>query len=133
MTVSGLLTFAQRRQLAELLINHVIVADGQVEIRYVLPTSPDGPYRPFCSCATTISMAQRSAYRVMICPETMRIAEISAAGQTARVVRSPLSEMLAQDPAYGPTRLTADPKGGAGGGAVQQQSAATAAHGTDSI
>jgi site-specific DNA recombinase len=41
-------TFAQRRQLAELLIDRVIVTDGQVEIRYVLPTSPDGPHRPFC-------------------------------------------------------------------------------------
>ena len=41
-------TFDQRRQLAELLIDRVIVADGQVDIRYVLPTSPDGPHRPFC-------------------------------------------------------------------------------------
>jgi hypothetical protein len=41
-------TFAQRRQLAELLIDRVVVTDGQVEIRYVLPTSPDGPHRPFC-------------------------------------------------------------------------------------
>ena len=41
-------TFEQRRQLAELLIDRVIVTDGQVEIRYVLPTSPDGPHRPFC-------------------------------------------------------------------------------------
>src|SRR5215470_4115993 len=41
-------TFAQRRQLAELLIDRVIVTDGQVQIRYVLPTSADGPHRPFC-------------------------------------------------------------------------------------
>ena len=41
-------TFEQRRQLAELLIDRVVVTDGQVEIRYVLPTSPDGPHRPFC-------------------------------------------------------------------------------------
>src|SRR6266705_3122624 len=41
-------TFEQRRQLAELLIDRVIVTDGQVQIRYVLPTSPDGPHRPFC-------------------------------------------------------------------------------------
>ncbi len=41
-------TFEQRRQLAELLIDRVIVTDGQVEIRCVLPTSPDGPHRPFC-------------------------------------------------------------------------------------
>src|SRR5262249_17505761 len=41
-------TFAQRRQLAELLIDRVILAEDQAEIRYVLPTSPDGPHRPFC-------------------------------------------------------------------------------------
>src|SRR6266704_2237030 len=41
-------TFAQQRQLAELLIDRVVVTGGDVEIRYVLPTSPDGPHRPFC-------------------------------------------------------------------------------------
>jgi site-specific DNA recombinase len=41
-------TFAQRRQLAELLIDRVIVTGSEVEIRYVLPSSPDGPHRPFC-------------------------------------------------------------------------------------
>src|SRR5437763_15227428 len=41
-------TFEQRRQLAELLIDRVIVTDGEAEIRYVPPTSPDGPHRPFC-------------------------------------------------------------------------------------
>ena len=41
-------TFPQRRQLAELLIDRVVVTDDQVEIRYVLPTSPKGPHRPFC-------------------------------------------------------------------------------------
>src|SRR5215469_3686343 len=41
-------TFTQRRQLAELLIDRVIVTDGEVDIRYVLPTTPDGPHRPFC-------------------------------------------------------------------------------------
>jgi site-specific DNA recombinase len=41
-------TFDQRRLLAELLIDRVIVTDDQVEIRYVLPTTPEGPHRPFC-------------------------------------------------------------------------------------
>ena len=41
-------TFAQRRLLVELLIDRVVVTDGEVEIRYVLPTSPDGPHPPFC-------------------------------------------------------------------------------------
>src|SRR5881392_2475617 len=41
-------TFAQRRLLVELLIDRVVVTDGEVEIRYVLPTSLDGPHLPFC-------------------------------------------------------------------------------------
>jgi site-specific DNA recombinase len=41
-------TFEQRRLLAELLIDRVAVTDGEAEIRYVLPTSPDGPHRPSC-------------------------------------------------------------------------------------
>lgn len=40
-------TFAQRRQLVELLIDRVIVTEDQVEIRYVIPTQPEGPHVPF--------------------------------------------------------------------------------------
>jgi site-specific DNA recombinase len=40
-------TFAQKRQLAELLIDRVIVTDEVIEIRYVIPTKPDGPHVPF--------------------------------------------------------------------------------------
>jgi site-specific DNA recombinase len=42
------LTFAQRRQLVEWLIDCVIVNDAQVEIRYVVPTGPKGETTPFC-------------------------------------------------------------------------------------
>jgi site-specific DNA recombinase len=42
------LTFAQRRPLVELLIDHVIVTNDQVEIRYVVPTGPKGETTPFC-------------------------------------------------------------------------------------
>lgn len=41
-------TFAQRRQLVELLIDRVIVLGGEVEIRYVIPTSPRGEQTRFC-------------------------------------------------------------------------------------
>ena len=40
-------TFAQKRQLIELLIDRVIVTDEQAEIRYVLPTSPRGQQTRF--------------------------------------------------------------------------------------
>jgi site-specific DNA recombinase len=46
--VLELATFAQRRHLVELLIDRVIVTDTDVEIRYVIPTQPDGPHLPFC-------------------------------------------------------------------------------------
>ena len=41
-------TFAQKRQLVELLIDRVLVNDEQVEIRYVIPTSEEGAKTRFC-------------------------------------------------------------------------------------
>jgi site-specific DNA recombinase len=41
-------TFEQRRQLVLLLIDRVIVTDNDVEIRYVLPTSPESEHVRFC-------------------------------------------------------------------------------------
>ncbi|MBA3701884.1 MAG: recombinase family protein [Rubrobacteraceae bacterium] len=45
-------TFEQKRRLVELLIDRVIVSDEEVEIRYVVPTSSDGPHQPFCHLRT---------------------------------------------------------------------------------
>jgi site-specific DNA recombinase len=42
------LDFVQRRQLVELLIDRVIINDGQVEVRYVIPTGPAGEKVRFC-------------------------------------------------------------------------------------
>jgi site-specific DNA recombinase len=39
--------FDRKRALLELLIDRVIVTDGVVEIRYVVPTGPDGEREPF--------------------------------------------------------------------------------------
>jgi hypothetical protein len=39
--------FDRKRALLELLVERVIVTDGDVEIRYVVPTSPDGEREPF--------------------------------------------------------------------------------------
>src|SRR6266536_4462143 len=41
-------TFTQRRLLVELLIDRVVVTDGEVEIPYALPTAPEGPQPRFC-------------------------------------------------------------------------------------
>ena len=68
-------TFEQRRLLAELLIDRVIVTDGQVEIRYVLPPPPTGRTALFASCVKTISIVQRS-------PATLtRAASVTGCGE----------------------------------------------------
>jgi predicted site-specific integrase-resolvase len=41
-------TFDQKRQLVELLIDRVVVTGDEVEIRYVLPTSPQSEHVRFC-------------------------------------------------------------------------------------
>ncbi|QDD96836.1 recombinase zinc ribbon domain-containing protein [Roseomonas mucosa] len=41
-------SFEQRRQLVLLLVDRVVVTDAEVEIRYVLPTSPDSEHVRFC-------------------------------------------------------------------------------------
>ena len=46
------LNFEQRRQLVVLLIDRVIVDDEKVEIRYVIPTSPNGENTRFCHLRT---------------------------------------------------------------------------------
>src|SRR5260370_10477343 len=62
-------TFAQRRQLAELLIDRVIVTDGDVEIHYVIPTTPASEHvrfrhvrtRSISSCADKLFIRSSSA------------------------------------------------------------------------
>ncbi len=41
-------TFAQRRKLVELLIDCIVVTDGDVEIRYVIPTTEASTHIRFC-------------------------------------------------------------------------------------
>jgi site-specific DNA recombinase len=41
-------TFAQKRALVELLIDRVVVTNGDVEIRYVIPTTPNSEKSRFC-------------------------------------------------------------------------------------
>ena len=45
-------TFEQKRQLVELLIDRVVVNNEEVEIRYVIPTSPKGETTKFCHLLT---------------------------------------------------------------------------------
>ena len=41
-------TWEQKRQLIECLVARVVVTDGEVEIRYVIPTNPAGEATHFC-------------------------------------------------------------------------------------
>ena len=45
-------SFERKRQLVELLIDRVVVANEEVEIRYVIPTSPRGEHHRFCQLRT---------------------------------------------------------------------------------
>jgi hypothetical protein len=45
-------SFQQRRQLVELLVDRVVVTDGRVEIRYVIPTTPGSTKTRFCHLRT---------------------------------------------------------------------------------
>jgi site-specific DNA recombinase len=45
-------TFEQKRQLVELLIDRVVVKDSNVEIRYVIPTTPKSEHIRFCHLRT---------------------------------------------------------------------------------
>ena len=44
--------FERKRALLELLVDRVIVTDGAVEIRYVVPTGPEGEQAPFSRLRT---------------------------------------------------------------------------------
>jgi site-specific DNA recombinase len=50
-------TFEQKRQLVELLIDRVVVTMEEVEIRYVIPTSPTSEQIRFCHLLTDYSRA----------------------------------------------------------------------------
>jgi site-specific DNA recombinase len=45
-------SFEQRRQLVELLVDRVVVTDEDVEIRYVVPTTPESEKVRFCHLRT---------------------------------------------------------------------------------
>jgi hypothetical protein len=57
-------TFAHPRQLVELLIDRVVVTENNVEIRYVIPTQPDGPHVPFCHLRTNYQ--HRTSRRIFL-------------------------------------------------------------------
>ena len=65
-----LASFAQRRQLVDLLIDRVVVTDGEVEIRYVIPTTEPSLHTRFCHLRTDYfdSLADPLAQSVALMP-----------------------------------------------------------------
>jgi site-specific DNA recombinase len=102
-------TWEQKRQLIEWLVVRVIVTDGEVEIRYAIPTSPNGEATRFCHL--------HSDYRAV--PQDPEIglprrggeaAVGRAAGQSAGAVLHPgLAGVLADDAQLDGTTSLATP------------------------
>jgi site-specific DNA recombinase len=67
--------FEQRRQLVELLIDRVVVTDGQVEIRYVIPTTPGSTKTRFCHLRTDYFQVKAADVRP---PSKVEIADTRA-------------------------------------------------------
>jgi site-specific DNA recombinase len=55
-------TFAQKRELVELLIDRVVVTGEEVEIRYAIPTSARSEHIRFCHLLTHYLVAQQLGY-----------------------------------------------------------------------
>ena len=65
-------TFEQKRTLVELLIDRVLVANGEVEIRYVVPTHPRSENIRFCHFPTTPKVAIYPSQMVGMCPSGLQ-------------------------------------------------------------
>lgn len=84
-------TFEQKRTLVELLIDRVLVANGEVEIRYVLPTHPRSEKIRFCHlCKDYFQMIIQVAVGAMAYPfpkrgfDGTRIGVVSITGDPRR-------------------------------------------------
>jgi len=98
--------FEQRRQLAALLIDRVVVTDGQVEIRYVIPTTPAGTKTQFCHLRT--DYFHRIALPVVDCAKLRRPAPpaprrlrpwiwLSDSGMVQAILRQRRSRRIARE------------------------------------
>ena len=72
-------TFEQKRRLVELLVDRVVVTDEEVEIRYVVPTSSEGPHQLFCHLRTDyLRLVQEVAHRRDVGASERRVAPAAA-------------------------------------------------------
>jgi site-specific DNA recombinase len=61
-------TFEQKRTLVELLIDRVVVTDDDVDIHYVIPTSPSSEQVRFCHLRKDYYGCLQSKDRRLVCP-----------------------------------------------------------------
>jgi site-specific DNA recombinase len=101
-------TFAQRRLLVELLIDRVIVSDDKVEIRYVLPTSADGPHPPYCQL-------RKDHLRRLPLPRRAALRQPARARRLPRRGRLGAPDRAARRPRTDPWRARPPPRRAAGG------------------
>jgi len=97
-------TFAQRRELIELLIDCVIVTDDQVEIRYVIPTTEASTHVRFCHLRKDYFDPHPSAAQSIGLPGRWQVGHHRITDQFATVVLVPPG----QDVAW-PTTLLGQP------------------------
>lgn len=85
-------TFEQKRQLVELLIDRVVVTNDDVEIRYVIPTGPNGEHTRFCHLRKDYFDAPMPAHRFQNAFRTVRqTRNIIACLSTAFALHPPLT------------------------------------------
>jgi site-specific DNA recombinase len=86
-------TFAQRRQLVELLIDRVVVSDGDVEIHYVIPTTPASEHVRFSHLRT--NYLDRG-------PRSIVARQISPGAATAHEIKEPVEDAAQIHRAWAP-------------------------------
>ncbi len=89
----------------ELLVDRVVVTGEDVEIRYAIPTSRDGPHQPFCHLRTDYHESRPSPGREMRRPRfqmcnTRRARSVAL----ARFCAAGFWVLYSPDPAMGETR-----------------------------
>jgi len=87
-------TWEQKRQLIEWLVVRVIVTDGEVEIRYAIPTSPAGEVTRFCLLRADYRTALGAAERVAGGGDPLRENRLQLHGRPLPRGRSRLDQVL---------------------------------------
>jgi hypothetical protein len=86
-------SFDQKRQLIELVIDRIIVQDNDAEIHYGIPTHPEGPHIPFVNCVQTIEFNFRDAKQQWGLEDLMNVKEKAVTNASISCFSWPVSVM----------------------------------------